>query len=51
VCGYPLDLVDFGLEFVPDDDGAELPVKSADSVELLMQQRNGRLIYAASDIE
>jgi hypothetical protein len=25
VRGQPLDLVDFGLKFVSDDDGAELP--------------------------
>lgn len=49
--GQPLDLADFGLKFLSNHDCAELPVESADSVELLMQQRNGRLIYAASGIE
>jgi hypothetical protein len=41
VDGQPLHLPDFGLEFVSNDDGAELAVKSADSVELLVQQFNG----------
>jgi hypothetical protein len=51
VRGQPLDLADFSLKFLSNHDCAELPVESADSVELLMQQRNGRLIYAASGIE
>ena len=42
-----LDLLDFCLEFVADDDGAELPVESADRVELLVQQRDSRLVDAA----
>ncbi len=41
VGGQPLHLPDFGVEFVSNDDGAELAVESADSVELLAQQFNG----------
>ena len=37
VCGQPLDLVDLGVEFFADDDGAELAIESADGVELLVR--------------
>jgi hypothetical protein len=41
VRGQPLHLPNFCLEFVSDDDGAELPIESANSVELPMQEFNG----------
>jgi hypothetical protein len=36
VCGEPLHLADLGVEFVVDDDRAQLLVKSAERVELLV---------------
>jgi hypothetical protein len=36
VRGELVDLVDLGVEFVLDEDGAELAVESADRVELLV---------------
>jgi hypothetical protein len=51
VGGQSLHLPDFGVEFVSDDDGAELAVESADSVELLVQKFNDWPVHAASRIE
>lgn len=41
------DLTDFGFEFVADDECAELAVESADGVELLVEQGDGRVVDAA----
>jgi hypothetical protein len=51
VRGEPLDLADFGVEFVADDDRSQLPVESADRVELLMQELDGRAVDAAGGVE
>jgi hypothetical protein len=36
VRGEPVDLADFGVEFVADDYRSELPIEPADGVELLV---------------
>ena len=51
VRGQSLYLPDFGVEFITDDDCAELTVESADSVELLVQQLNGWPVHASSRVE
>jgi hypothetical protein len=51
VRGELVDLVDLGVEFVADDDGTELPVESADGVELLVQECDGRAVDAPGGIE
>ncbi len=46
-----VDLADLGVEFVADDDGTELPVESADGVELLVQKCDGRAVNAPGGVE
>jgi hypothetical protein len=51
VCGEPLDLADLGVELVVDDDRAQLPVKPAEPVELLVQQCDTRAVDAPGGVE
>lgn len=51
VCDELVDLADFGVEFVADDDRAELPVEHADGGKLLAQECDDRVVDAPGGIE
>jgi hypothetical protein len=51
VLGEPLDLAELGVEFVANDDRTELPVESADRIELLVQKGDGRAVDAPGGVE
>jgi len=51
VCGEPLDLPDRGVEHVVDDDRPQLPVKSVERVEVLVQECDRRLVDAPGGVQ
>ncbi|MBV9142423.1 MAG: hypothetical protein JO115_16190 [Pseudonocardiales bacterium] len=49
--GELLDVADCGVEFAVDDDRAQLPIKSAEHIELLVQERDSRVVDAPGGVE